>query len=145
MFSNLSQLDGCFGGGLFQLLDLLDQVGFLVVELLVLRPVRVELGQELDQLVLVPDQDVQDGFGLVGVGHKHFEHVKRLELDVSRFFLQHVHHKFEIVGVGNIFGHHRKVVSIKEEFAQQFERLPPSYIVITVKQLFVLLKNLKKI
>ena len=87
MFSNLSQLDGCFGGGLFQLLDLLDQVGFLVVELLVLRPVRVELGQELDQLVLVPDQDVQDGFGLVGVGHKHFKDVERLELDVPRLFL----------------------------------------------------------
>ena len=33
----------------------------------------MELGQEVDQLVLVPEQDVQDGLRLVGVRHEHLK------------------------------------------------------------------------
>lgn len=59
-----------------QLLDLLDEVGLLIVELLVLGPVRVELGQEIDQLVLISQQNVQDGLGLVGICHKDLQRVQ---------------------------------------------------------------------
>ena len=45
-------------GGL-QLLDLLDEIGLLIVELLVLGPVGVELGEEVNELVLVAQQYVQ--------------------------------------------------------------------------------------
>ncbi|TNN43579.1 hypothetical protein EYF80_046242 [Liparis tanakae] len=47
------------------------KVSLFVVELFVLRPVVLELAEELDELGLVLQQDVQDGLRLVGVGHKH--------------------------------------------------------------------------
>lgn len=56
-----------------QLLDLLDQVGLFVVELLVLGPIRVEFREEVDELLLVAQQDVQDRLRLVGVGHEHLQ------------------------------------------------------------------------
>lgn len=59
-----------------QLADLLDQVGLLVVELLVLGPVRVEFRQEVNQLLLVPQQNVQDRLRLVRVGHKYLKETK---------------------------------------------------------------------
>ena len=96
----------------FQLLNLFDEICFLVVKLLVLGPVRVELGEEIHQLVLVSDQNVKDWLWFVWVCDKHLEHVERLELDVSRLFLQHVHHELEIVWVRDVFGHHREVVSV---------------------------------
>lgn len=40
--------------GGFKLPDLADEVGLLVIELFVLGPVRVELGQKLNELVLIP-------------------------------------------------------------------------------------------
>ena len=54
-----------------ELLDLLDEVGLLVVELLVFGPVRVELGEEVYQLVLVPQQDVKYRSWLIRVRYKH--------------------------------------------------------------------------
>ena len=50
-----------------ELFDLLDEIGFLVVELFVVLSVVVKLGQEVDQLVLVPEQDVKDRLRLVRV------------------------------------------------------------------------------
>ena len=129
---------------LLQLLDLLYKIGFLIIELLVLGAVCMELGKKVNQLVLVPQQDVQDWLGLVGVCDENLENMEGLKLNVPRLLLQHVHHQLQVFGAGNVLCHHRKVVSIKEQLAQQFERLPPCYVVITVKQLFVLLENLKK-
>lgn len=54
-----------------QVPDLLDQVVLLVAELLVLRAVRLEMAEELDQLGLVLKQDVQHWLSLVGIGHKY--------------------------------------------------------------------------
>ena len=62
---------GLLGDGPLQVPDLFDQVGLLVVELFVLRPVVLELAEELDELGLVLQQDVKDGLRLVWVGHKH--------------------------------------------------------------------------
>ena len=71
----------------FQLLNLFDEIRFLVVKLLVLGPVRVELGEEIHQLVLVSDQNVKDWLWFVWVCDKHLEHMERLELDVPRLLL----------------------------------------------------------
>ena len=57
----------------FQFFDLLDEVRLLIVELLVVLTVVVELGQEVDQLVLISKQDVQNGFRLVGIGDEHLK------------------------------------------------------------------------
>lgn len=51
--------------------DLFDQIGLLVAELLVLGAVVLELAEELDEFGLVLQQDVEDGLGLVRIGHKH--------------------------------------------------------------------------
>ena len=62
---------GLLGGGPLQVPDLFDQVSLFIVELFVLRPVVLELAEELDEFGLVLQQDVEDGLRLVGVGHKH--------------------------------------------------------------------------
>ena len=51
--------------------DLFNEICLLVVELFVLRPVRMELCEEVYQLVLVAQQDLQDRAGLVRVRHEH--------------------------------------------------------------------------
>lgn len=66
------------GGGLLQILDLFDQVGLLIVELLVIRAVLLEVVEEVDEFSLVLEQDVDDGLRLVGVRHKHLV-VERVE------------------------------------------------------------------
>ena len=65
-------------GGL-ELLDLPDEIGLLVVELLVLGAVGVELGEEVHELVLVAQEYVQYRLRLVRVRHEH------LEVDMWRY------------------------------------------------------------
>lgn len=60
-------------GGRFELLYLLDKVRLFVVELLVLGPVRVKPGQEVHQLVLVPQQDVENWFRFVRIRYKYLQ------------------------------------------------------------------------
>ncbi len=57
----------------FHVFDLFYEIGLFVVELLVLGAVRVELGEEVHQLVLVPVQDVVHGFGFIRVRNEHLE------------------------------------------------------------------------
>jgi hypothetical protein len=54
-----------------QLLDLPNEVGLFVVELLVFGTVRVEPCQKLDKLFLVAQQDVQDWLRFVRVSNKY--------------------------------------------------------------------------
>jgi hypothetical protein len=56
-----------------QLLDLPDEVGLFVVELLVFGTVRVEPCQKLDKLILVAQQDVQDWLRFVRVSNKYLK------------------------------------------------------------------------
>lgn len=67
----LSHPSGLLGGRPLQVPDLFDQVRLFIVELFILRPVILELAEELDEFGLVLQQNVQDGLSLVGVGHKH--------------------------------------------------------------------------
>ena len=56
------------------LLDLFDQVGLLIIELVVLGTVVVEARQKLYQFVTIANQDRLDGWRLVGVGYKYLKH-----------------------------------------------------------------------
>ena len=56
--------------------DLFNEVRFLIVELFVLGAVRVELGEEVDELVFVPQQNLEDRPRLVRVRNKHLVAVK---------------------------------------------------------------------
>ena len=117
----------------FQLLNLFDEIRFLVVKLPVLGPVRVELGEEVHQLVLVSDQNVKDWLWFVWVCDKHLEHVERLELDVPRLLLQHVHHELKVVWAGDVSGHHREVVSVQKKLTQQLQGLSSRHVVVRVQ------------
>ncbi len=55
----------------FEFFDLLDEISFFVVELFVVLSVIVELGEEVDQLVLVPKQNVHNRLRLVWIRNKH--------------------------------------------------------------------------
>lgn len=59
------------GCGFFQIPDLFDKVGLLIVELLVVRAILLEVAQEVDEFGLILEQDVGDGLRLVGIRHKH--------------------------------------------------------------------------
>lgn len=65
------------GSRFLQIPDLFDQVGLLVVELLVVRAVLLEVAQEVDEFGLVLEQDVDDGLSLVGVCYKHLGETKK--------------------------------------------------------------------
>lgn len=32
--------------------------------------------------------------------------MKGFKLNISRLFLQHIHHKLQVIGIGNVSGHH---------------------------------------
>lgn len=55
---------------LLQVSDLLDQVVLLIGELLIIRPLFLEIAQKLDELGLVFQQDLHDGLRFVWTGHK---------------------------------------------------------------------------
>lgn len=52
---------------------MLYEVSLLVVKLLVLRAIRVELGEEVYQLILIPEQDVQYCSWFIGIGYKYLK------------------------------------------------------------------------
>lgn len=116
----------------FELFDLLYEVSLLVVELLVLAAVRVELGEEVHQLVLVPQQDVQDRLRLVGVRDEYFKNMERLKLYVPGLLFQHVHHELQVIRVGDVSGHDGEVVPVQQQLPQQLEALPPRHVVLRV-------------
>ena len=59
-----------------QFTDLLNKVGFLVIELLVFRTIVVKTGEEIDEFFLIPQEDFKDRLRLVGVGNKHLKQIK---------------------------------------------------------------------
>ena len=79
------------------ILDLFDEVGLLIVELVVLGAVVVKLGQKVDELVSIAQKDLLDGPRLVRVGHKH------LAGAASRVFALFRSDKIIIIGTRSIF------------------------------------------
>ena len=97
---------------LLQVSDLLDQVVLLVGELLVIRPLFLEIAQKLDELGLVFQQDLHDGLSFVWTGHKNLEHMECFKLNVGAFVSQQVHHQLQILWFADIFCHDGEVVSV---------------------------------
>uniref|UniRef100_A0AAG5CUF7 Uncharacterized protein n=1 Tax=Anopheles atroparvus TaxID=41427 RepID=A0AAG5CUF7_ANOAO len=125
-----------------QFLDLLDQVGLLVVELFILGAIGVKSGQEVDQFLPITQQYVEDRLRFVRVRHEHLEDVERFELDVARLLLQHVHHQLQIIRIGDVLRHDREVVAIEQQLAQQLQALSPRHVVLRVQQLLVVVEHL---
>jgi len=103
-------------------LDLLDQELLLVLELVILFVV-LKVGEERDETLFVLQKDVEDGSGLVGVGHKDLEDVERLELDVLALVSQQQHHRLEIGHVADVARHDVEVCTIQQELSQKLEGL----------------------
>ena len=47
--------------------------------------------------------------------------MKCFELNIFAFLFQEIHLLFEIVGIGDKFRHHRKIIPIKQQLAKQLE------------------------
>jgi hypothetical protein len=52
-------------------LYLLDEIGLLIVELLVVGAIRVEAGEELDEFLAIPQENLRDRLRLIGIRHEH--------------------------------------------------------------------------
>lgn len=100
-------------GQWLELFYLLNQVGFLVIKLLILGAVCVEAREKLDQFVLVAEQDLQDGTWLVWVGHKHLEDMEGLKLNVARLLLQHNHHQLQVIWVADVSFHYLMIQEVR--------------------------------
>jgi len=74
-----------FGSSLYvlqrlHLFDLFYEICFLVIELFVIGPVRMELGQKLNQLLAIPQEYLLDCTRLVRVSNKHLHsHTEHLQ------------------------------------------------------------------
>jgi len=110
---------------------LLEQERFLISELLVLFFI-VEVAEEGDKLLLVLNQDIKDGFGLVRVGHEHFEDVESLKLNSFVLVPQEVHHQFEVLLIADVLGHDVEIGSVQQQLAKKLERLPSGHIILGV-------------
>ena len=60
----------------------------------------------------------------------HLEHMESLKLNVLALVPEEVHHHFEVGLVGDVPRHYIEVCSIKEDLAQQLERLSFRNVVI---------------
>ncbi|GMT31805.1 hypothetical protein PFISCL1PPCAC_23102, partial [Pristionchus fissidentatus] len=118
-------------------LYLLDEIRLLVVELLVLCPIIVEGGEELDELLPIPQQNVGDRPRLVRISDEHLKDVEGLELDALALLLEEVHHQLEVVRVRDVPSHDVEVVAVEQQLAQQLQTLPPRHVVLAVEQLLV--------
>lgn len=55
------------------------------------------------------------------------ENMKCFKLNIFAFLFQEIHLLFEIVRICDKFRHHRKIISIKEQFAEQLQTKDKSY------------------
>ena len=73
----------------------------------------MELGEELDELVFVLEENVLDRFCLVWVCYKHLEDMEGLKLDVATTITEHGHHEFEVLRVADVPRHGCEVVPVQ--------------------------------
>jgi len=82
----------------------------------------VEVAEEGDKLLLVLNQDIKDGFGLVRVGHEHFEDVESLKLNSFVLVPQEVHHQFEVLLIADVLGHDVEIGSVQQQLAKKLAK-----------------------
>lgn len=117
----------------------LDQPSFLVVELIVIRPVLQKLWQESQQPVFVHDQELLDLERFVRIGGEdlaesachcapccasYLEDVESLILYHTSIILQLPHDKLQIVSRIDISRHDFVELPIEQYFAKQLDALP---------------------
>ena len=73
----------------------------------------MEIGKKFNEAVPIADENIEDRFGFVGIGHKHFEDVESFELDVTTPIPQHVHHELQVLRIGNVLCHDGEVMTIE--------------------------------
>lgn len=78
----------------------------------------VEIGEQLDQLLLVLGENLHNGRRLVGIGNKHLENVECFKLDILAVVFEQHHHYFEVVWVADVPRHHIEVRSVEEELSK---------------------------
>ena len=117
-----------------QISDLLDQKLALVDKLLVLGAVLQKVRQELQQLVPVHDQDLLHGYRLVGVGHKHLEHVETLVLYHLAVVAQQVHADLKMLAAVDVGRHDVVVGAVQQDLAEQFDRLALGDVAVRLDQ-----------
>ena len=67
----------------------------------------------------------------------HLKHMERLKLNVPTFIPQQVHHQFQVTLVRDVPRHDIEIGPVQEDFAEQFERLAFSDVVLGEKELSV--------
>lgn len=63
--------------------------------------------------------------------------MERLKLNVPTFIPQQVHHQFQVTLVRNVSRHDIEIGPVQEDFAEQFERLAFSDVVLGENELSV--------
>lgn len=121
-----------------------EQRVLLFVELVVIF-VFLEFLQEFDELLLVPNEDVDDRRRFLRVGNEDLEHMKGLELNGLGVPAQQIHHDLEVVGRIDKFHHDIEVGPVKQQLAQQFKRLALGHVVAAHQQDGVLLDEIVEI
>ena len=82
----------------------------------------VEVAEEGHKLLLVLEEDVQNGLALVRVCHKDLEDVEGLKLNVLGLVAQQVHHQFQIFRAANVRGHHIEVRPVQKKLSQKLAK-----------------------
>lgn len=128
-------------GRVWQVADRLDQPCFLVVELVVVRSICEEIGQELEQPLLVHDEELLHLVGLVGVGSEnlasiyqqshyrgdnflpYLEHMEALVLHHPSVVLELPHDQLQIVPRVDIARHDLVELTVQQDLSQQLDAL----------------------
>lgn len=84
----------------------------------------MEVAQEDKELLLVAAEDGLDLRGLLGVRDEDLEDMECLELDVAALVAEHVHHHLQVRLVRDVARHDVEVGAVKQDLAEQLERLP---------------------
>lgn len=107
-----------------QQLNLSQQKAFLIQKLVILCPTLEKRGQKPQQPPPILDQNPPYVITLIRIGNEHLEHVKRLVLDHLAVVLEEIHGQLEVIPAGDIGGHDDVVAAVKEDLAEEFDRLP---------------------
>ena len=56
------------------------------------------------------------------IAESYFKHMKRFELDISRFVPKQIHHQLEVFHRRNVFRHDVEVGTVQQEFSKELSR-----------------------
>lgn len=68
--------------------------------------------------------------------------MKGLKLYITRFLFKHIHHKLEVVRVGDIASHYGEVVSVQQQLPEQLQALTSGHVVLGIQQPLIVTEHL---